>query len=242
MKVYNEEDYLMLSGIQHFAFCPRQWALIHIENQWEENVRTVEGNIMHKRAHDGPQIETRKNLVVSRQMKVYSILLQIVVIHHLLYAQQRLLYQLFSPRQEVKFKKCKKGEEGVRLYGREGLYKVHPVEYKKGEPKENNADRLQLVAQVICLEEMMCTRIEEGDLYYGTTKRREHVEITDSLRQEVENICLQMHQYFDRQYTPNIKRTKSCNACSLKNICLPQLSKKKSVHNYILKTIKDGEL
>lgn len=101
---------------------------------------------------------------------------------------------------------------------------------------------LQLVAQAICLEEMMCTRIEKGDLYYGTTKRREHVEITDSLRQEVENICLQMHQYFDRQYTPNIKRTKSCNACSLKNICLPQLSKKKSVHTYILKTIKDGEL
>ena len=136
----------------------------------------------------------------------------------------------------------KKGEEGVHLYEREGLYKVHPVEYKKGEPKENNADRLQLVAQAICLEEMMCTKIKEGDLYYGKTKRREHVEITDSLRQEVENICLQMHQYFDRQYTPNIKRTKSCNACSLKNICLPQLAKKKSVHNYILKTIKDGEL
>ena len=143
---------------------------------------------------------------------------------------------------EGQYRICKKGEEGVHLYGREGLYKVHPVEYKKGEPKENNADRLQLVAQAICLEEMMCTRIEESDLYYGTTKRREHVEITDSLRQEVENICLQMHQYFDRQYTPNIKRTKSCNACSLKNICLPQLSKKKSVHNYILKTIKDGEL
>ena len=199
MKVYNEEDYLMLSGIQHFAFCTRQGALIHIENQWEENVRTVEGNIMHKRAHDGPQIETRKNLVVSRQMKVYS-----------------------------------------KYLGISGICDV--VEFKKGEPKENNADRLQLVAQAICLEEMMCTRIEEGNLYYGTTKRREHVEITDSLRQEVENICLQMHQYFDRQYTPNIKRTKSCNACSLKNICLPQLSKKKSVHNYILKTIKDGEL
>ena len=70
MKVYNEEDYLMLSGIQHFAFCPRQWALIHIENQWEENVRTVEGNLMHNSAHDGPQIETRKNLFDSRQMKV----------------------------------------------------------------------------------------------------------------------------------------------------------------------------
>ena len=114
MKVYNEEDYLMLSGIQHFAFCPRQWALIHIENQWEENVRTVEGNIMHKRAHDGPQIETRKNLVVSRQMKVYSKYLGISGICDV-----------------VEFKKCKEGEEGVRLYGREGLYKVHPVEYKK---------------------------------------------------------------------------------------------------------------
>ena len=116
MKVYNEEDYLMLSGIQHFAFCPRQWALIHIENQWEENVRTVEGNIMHKRAHDGPQIETRKNLVVSRQMKVYSRYLGISGICDV-----------------VEFKKCKKGEEGVHLYEREGLYKVHPVEYKKGE-------------------------------------------------------------------------------------------------------------
>ena len=104
MKVYNEEDYLMLSGIQHFVFCTRQWALIHIENQWEENVRTVEGNIMHKRAHDGPQIETRKNLVVSRQMRVYSKYLGISGICDV-----------------VEFKKCKKGEEGVRLYGREEI-------------------------------------------------------------------------------------------------------------------------
>ena len=71
MKVYNEEDYLMLSGIQHFAFCPRQWALIHIENQWEVNVRTVGGDIMKKRANESQKMKKRKKMFVCRQMKVY---------------------------------------------------------------------------------------------------------------------------------------------------------------------------
>ena len=72
MKVYKEEEYLMLSGIQHFAFCRRQWALIHIENQWEENLRTVEGRIMHEKAHDGPTLESRKNVLISREMRIFS--------------------------------------------------------------------------------------------------------------------------------------------------------------------------
>ena len=225
MKVYNEEDYLMLSGIQHFAFCPRQWALIHIENQWEENVRTVEGNIMHKRAHDGPQIETRKNLVVSRQMKVYSKYLGISGICDV-----------------VEFKKCKKGEEGVHLYGREGLYKVHPVEYKKGEPKENNADRLQLVAQAICLEEMLsCPPIPTAYLYYMETKRRESVALSPELRNEVERMLTEMRALYDRGYTPKVKQTAKCRACSLADICLPRLQKCRSASAYTQDIWKDGE-
>lgn len=69
---YNEEDYLMLSGIQHFVFCRRQWAMIHIENQWEGNLRTVEGDIMHKRAHEGPALESRGDTLFSRGMHVKS--------------------------------------------------------------------------------------------------------------------------------------------------------------------------
>ncbi len=226
MKDYKEDDYLMLSGIQHYAFCKRQWALIHIENQWEENLRTIEGNIMHERAHNGPKLESRKNLLVSREMRIFSSSLGISGICDV-----------------VEFKKCNRDEENaVTLFNREGCYSVIPVEYKKGEPKVNDADRLQLTAQVMCLEEMLCTFIEYGYLYYGTTRRREKVEITEDLRKKVKEICSQMHQLVEKQYTPKVKRTKACNACSLKNICIPKLMKNSSVHDYILKNIGSEEL
>ena len=226
MKVYKEEDYLMLSGIQHFAFCKRQWALIHIENQWEENLRTVEGRIMHERAHDGATLESRKNILISREMRVFSAKLSITGICDV-----------------VEFRKCSKEKEGViTLFGKEGFYQVIPVEYKKGEPKVSDADRLQLAAQAMCLEEMLCTDIQTGYLYYGTTRRREEVDITSELREKVTEICAQMHDYFERNHTPKVKRTKSCNACSLKNICLPKLLKNISVHDYIVKNVEDKQL
>lgn len=222
MKVYKEEDYLMLSGIQHFAFCRRQWALIHIENQWEENLRTIEGKIMHERAHEGPTLESRKNILISREMRVFSTRLGITGICDV-----------------VEFKKARK-EEGISLYDREGYYKVYPVEYKKGEAKEEDADRLQLVAQAMCLEEMMCTEIEYGYLYYGKTRKREKVEISEALRERVEKICEEMHDLFEKQYTPKVKwKPKSCNACSLKEICVPKLLKKRLVHEYILNIIEE---
>lgn len=226
MKGYDEDDYLMLSGIQHFAFCKRQWALIHIENQWEENLRTVEGNIMHKRAHDGPKLESRKSTLISREMRVFSSDLGINGICDV-----------------VEFKKCNiECENTITLFQREGCYKVIPVEYKRGEPKINDADRLQLVAQAMCLEEMMCTNIDFGYLYYGATKHREKVEINEELRKTVKQICNQMHEYFQRRYTPKVKMTKSCNACSLKDICIPKLMKNSSVHDYILRNIGSMEV
>ncbi|NLN82048.1 MAG: Dna2/Cas4 domain-containing protein, partial [Clostridiales bacterium] len=69
---YKQEDFLMLSGIQHFAFCRRQWALIHIENQWAENLRTVEGKILHERAHDKKFTEKRGDVIIARGMPVFS--------------------------------------------------------------------------------------------------------------------------------------------------------------------------
>lgn len=115
MKVYKEEEYLMLSGIQHFAFCRRQWALIHIENQWEENLRTVEGRIMHEKAHDGPTLESRKNVLISREMRIFSAELGITGICDV-----------------VEFRKCGKDKMGaVTLFGKKGVYQAVPVEYKK---------------------------------------------------------------------------------------------------------------
>lgn len=219
-KVYNEEDYLNLSGIQHFAFCQRQWALIHIEKQWEDNLRTVEGELLHKKAHDGPLFEKRGDILISRGMPVFSAALGINGICDV-----------------VEFHR---DENGVEIFGREGKYKVYPVEYKRGKPKESHIDMLQLTAQGMCLEEMMCCEIREGFLYYGETRHRIIIDLSDALRQEVKQCLRQMHEYYQRQYTPEVKYSKSCKACSLQNVCVPILGKRKSVREYIENNIEEG--
>ncbi len=216
-----EDDYLMLSGIQHFKFCRRQWALIHIEQQWAENMHTVVGELMHKKAHDPYLVEKRKDLLVARSLPVASREMGVS-----------------GECDVVEFHRC---EDGIKLHGHRGTFSVYPIEYKKGKPKITEEDRLQLVAQALCLEEMFSTDISEGALFYGETKRRETVEISEDLRQEVKAMFREMHQYFDRKYTPNVKYSKVCNACSLKEICLPKLGKSGSVKTYIYQMLKEDD-
>ena len=130
---------------------------------------------------------------------------------------------------------------GISLNGHTGKYKAIPIEYKRGEPKVTDVDQLQVAAQAICLEEMLCCNIPYGYIYYGETRHRVKVDFTEALRQRVKDMFAEMHQYYDRRYTPKVKRTKSCNACSLKDICLPVLNKERSVNDYINKYIQEGE-
>ena len=218
---YREEDFLMLSGIQHFTFCKRQWALIHIEQQWAENLRTVEGNIMHENAHNGLLREKRGSTVISRGMSVFSRSLGINGVCDV-----------------VEFRQC---NNGIEIRGLEGRYDVFPVEYKKGKPKENDADILQLTAQAMCLEEMLVCTIEKGYLYYGEQRRRVEVLFTESLREKVRTCCSEMHEMYNQRRTPRVKTSKACNACSLKDICLPKLCRNRSAQKYIKDMIK-GEM
>jgi len=214
-----KEDYLSLSGIQHFIFCRRQWALIHIEKQWEENLRTVEGHLMHGNAHDSLKTETRGDIIITRGMPVFSKELGV-----------------YGVCDVVEFHRS---DDGVILYGREGRYLPCPIEYKKGRPKEKDMDRLQLAAQVLCLEEMLCCSIKSAYLYYGETRHRVEVPITFEIRDKVRSVFAEMHQYYDRRYTPKVRPTKQCKACSLKDICLPVLCKNKNVDVFINKMLKD---
>ena len=202
----------MLSGIQHFVFCRRQWALIHIEQQWAENYRTTDGKIMHRNVHDKGFNESRGDVLITRGMAVSSAELGI--------------------SGECDVVEFHKSRDGVPIHGREGKYTVVPVEYKRGEPKENDSDVLQLTAQALCLEEMLCCEIPCGFLFYGENKRRMKVEFTPELRERLRKITAEMHEYFRRRYTPVVKRSRSCNACSLKDICLPGISGK-SASEYI---------
>lgn len=217
--MYTEDEYLMLSGIQHFVFCRRQWALIHIEQQWEENYRTADGQVMHRNVHDAGFHEKRGDLVISRAMAVSS---------------QRL--GISGECDAVEFRK---DSSGIEIFGLEGRYSVTPVEYKRGQPKEDLCDEMQLAAQAMCLEEMLCCRIDTGFLYYGETRRRLKVKINEQLRQDTENALREMHELFRKRYTPKVKRSKACNACSLKNICLPVLCSQKSAKDHILSMLEE---
>lgn len=218
---YSEDDYLMISGIQHFKFCRRQWALIHIEQQWAENAHTAVGELMHKKVHDPTLREKRKDVIIARSLPVSSRELGI--------------------SGECDLVEFHRGEDGIKLHGHRGYYSVYPIEYKKGKPKISEEDKLQLAAQAMCLEEMFCTEIPEGAIFYGETRRRETVVITGDLRDEVIRMFREMHEYYTRQYTPKVRYSKACNACSLKEICLPKLGKTVSVKEYIEQSLKEED-
>lgn len=218
---YNEDDYLMISGIQHFRFCRRQWALIHIEQQWSDNVHTVIGELMHKRVHDPYLTEKRKDIIIARGLPVSSRVMGVS-----------------GECDVVEFHRC---DDGIRLHGHRGLFSVYPIEYKKGRPKLTEEDKLQLAAQAMCLEEMFSTEVPEGAIFYGESRRREIVDITSDLRTEVEKMFEEMHQYYNRHYSPKVKYSKSCNACSLKDICLPKLGKAVSVKRYLEQMLEEQE-
>ena len=210
---YPEDDWLALSGLHHFAFCRRQWALIHIEQQWQDNYLTTAGSLEHDRAHDYGASEARGDLLIMRDLRVFSRRLGIT-----------------GACDIVEFRQS---DAGVPLHGRAGAWLPYPVEYKHGAPKQADADRLQLCAEAMCLEEMLACSIPEGALFYQQTKHRERVRLDESLRDQIVAMSGEMHDLFARGHTPNIKPSKSCRACSLRDICLPKLARSRSAKQFI---------
>lgn len=218
--MYSEDEYLWLSGIQHFVFCRRQWALIHIEQQWDENYRTVDGHIMHEKVHHLLNHEKRGKLIIVNAMPVSSPKLGI--------------------SGECDTIELIKDENGIALPSLNDKYIITPVEYKRGKPKEEDCDAVQLMAQALCLEDMLCCDILFGFLYYGETRHRIKVDFNNALRTKTENIIKEMHDLYKKQYTPIAKKRKKCNACSLKNICLPIICRSKTASNYVKETLALG--
>lgn len=217
--MYEEEEFLNLSGIQHFVFCRRQWALIHIEQQWKENVRTVEGQLLHERVHDGFSVSSKKGWIISRGMPVFSRALGVNGVCDV-----------------VEFRPS---AQGISLAGHVGQYCPSPVEYKRGKPKEDEADVMQLAAQALCLEEMLLCEVHEAAIYYGETRRRLPVMMTEELRESVRKLFAEMHGYYARQYTPKVKPSPKCKSCSLVDLCLPQMEKRSSVEAYLKRHIRE---
>ncbi|MCL4491178.1 MAG: CRISPR-associated protein Cas4 [Nitrospirae bacterium] len=205
----SEDDLIQLSALQHYAYCRRQCALIHIEQVWSENVFTAEGRIMHDKA-DSNKHESRGNVRIDYSVPLRSLRLGLI-----------------GKADVVEFHK--EGEQWLPF----------PVEYKRGKPKIADCDMVQLCAQAICLEEMLNVEIKEGALFYGQTRRREDVFFDTALRQETEDTAIKVHELIKSGITPKAEYSKKCERCSLLEVCMPKTcGKTRSVSKYLLSAIE----
>jgi CRISPR-associated exonuclease Cas4 len=221
----SDHEYLALSGIQHMAFCERQWALITIEQLWEDNVLTIEGKQVHERVDDPHFKETRKNV---------RIVASIPIISHRL--------RLRGNVDIVEFEKMDKEipHTTVVLPKRQGYWRPAPIEYKRGKQKHDDRDEVQLCAQAMALEEMLKVNIDHGYIYYATTRQRVIIQCNAALRERCITLSARMHELFDQEKTPSAVRGKHCSLCSLINVCQPEWSMRtESVQHYLQRMMND---
>lgn len=221
---YSEADLLPLSGLQHLLFCERQCALIHVERAWRENLLTAEGRVFHERV-DGADAEARGNLKIARGIPLRSLRLG-----------------LTGRADVVEFSRVIEGEHGARLPGIEGHWLPYPVEYKRGQPKWIDCDRVQLCAQALCIEEMLQVAVPAGAIFYGRVRRREEVCFDQRLRETTEQAAMRFRELVERGETPIVYRTPKCRSCSLLEICLPpKKARRRSVNSYLTAALEEPD-
>ena len=217
---YNEDDMLMLSGIQHFRFCPRQWALIHIEQQWDDNRLTVEGEILHKNVDDPVYRQKCGNFISLRSVNIAS--------HEL---------GLYGISDVIELHPTNEEENSISHPKYPGRWKPYPVEFKHGRPKKNEVDEAQLAAQAMCLEEQYNIHINWGAFFYHEIRHRVEVEISDYLRDIVRHCAEDMHNIFKNGQLPAIQYGKHCNHCSLNSLCMPETANQSTVSTYLKRNL-----
>lgn len=201
--MYTEDDFIMISALQHYVYCPRQCGLIHVDDVWSENLFTTRGNILHEKV-DTDTYETRGTKKTVRGLRIHSYRLGIT-----------------GRCDVVEFRTSPNGDE------------VLPVEFKSGEPKDDISDKVQLCAQVFCLEEMLNTKITTGAFFYGKIRRRDVVEIDNNLRMQTENIIGSVREIVSKKIVPPAEYSAKCRNCSIQNICQPKAMNKRKLQQYI---------
>jgi len=224
-----DESPVMLSALQHYLFCPRQCALIHIEGAWSENFLTASGRLLHERV-DQRGGETRRNVHLATALRLVSSRLGLMGVADMVEFHRQETPQDESGRTVA-----------ARLPGRSGYWRPFPVEYKRGAPKSHRADEVQLCAQASCLEEMLGVMIASGALFYGETRRRMDVAFDSELRTLTEDVAAKVHALMRTGVTPPPILTKGCRACSLVDVCRPgDVGGRDSVRRWIKNQIDEA--
>ena len=217
--LHAEADLLPLSGLQHLIFCERQCALIHLEQAWRENFLTAEGRVLHERV-DTADAEVRGDLRIARGIPLRSLRLG-----------------LAGRADVVEFHRVRGEEHGVLFPSLEGHWRPFPVEYKRGQRKWIDCDRVQLCAQALCIEEMLEVTVPAGALFYGQVRRREVVYFERDLRETTERASRRFHELIASGETPVVYRAPKCRSCSLLDLCLPPRKRRRSVSRYFVAAV-----
>lgn len=220
-RIYTDEEMLQLSGIQHYVFCPRQWALIHIEQQWADNSLTAEGSLLHKNVDNPFLRETNGTQTITlRSFRLASPVLGLSGIADAI----EIIPHANAPTTKQRLLKSK-------------LYDAMPIEYKRGKTKTSDCDRIQVTAQAMILEDMLGLKIFKGAIFYWETRHREYFDITNKLKEDTLKIVSEMHAIFNDGTIPKAIKKSHCKNCSLLDICLPSL-KGRSAIEYLSASIK----
>lgn len=203
--MFDEDDLLPVSALQHFMFCPRRCALVHIEQVWMENQFTVEGDILHERVDELGR-ESRATLVVSHGLGIRSLRLGIT-----------------GKVDVVEFRLNADGQGGCLLIGKEGHWTPYPIEYKRGSPRRGFGDDIQVCAQALCLEEMLGCAVPAGAIFYASTRKRREIAFDAGLRAETTTAICGVRALMSAGITPPPDYGKKCDTCSLFDICQPKL-------------------
>lgn len=205
-----DDDLLPLSALQHLVYCPRQCALIHVQQVWDDNRFTAEGHVLHRRVDEMGE-EYRGTVRIARGVPLVCRRLGLV------------------------------GRADVVEFHQAGeAWLPRPVEYKRGKPKAHDADRVQLCAQALCLEDMHGCAIPEGDLFYGQPRRRQTVVFDDALRERTARLATDLRALVTAQTLPAPVNDDRCRACSLAEICQPALAGRVSVALWLRRALAAG--
>ncbi|QDU88412.1 PD-(D/E)XK nuclease superfamily protein [Pirellulimonas nuda] len=220
---FPEADLLPISALQHLLFCERQCALIHVERLWSENLLTTQGALLHRKAHEGKP-ETRDGERIARGLTLRSLEVGLSGVADIV---------LWRPPEGRK-PQGRTLLDAIRQATAEELteWSIRPVEYKRGKPKANDCDRVQVCAQALCLEEMLGVTISAGDLYYGQTRRRSEVTFDDPLRAKTLAAATRLHELMAAGETPAAVYEKKCDSCSLYELCLPKAIGRRSARDH----------
>lgn len=208
-----EADLIALSALQHYLFCPRQCALIHVEQAWAENRFTAEGRVLHEATAE-IGTEKRRGVRVVTAMPLASQRLGVSGIADL-----------------------------VELHrAANGSWRPFPVEYKRGKPKAHRADEVQLCAQAMALEEMFACDLAEGALFYGETRRRVTVTLDRELRFLTGDIAMACRRMIAKGETPAaVYAKRKCSSCSLAELCQPQrMSRPMQASEWLARTLRES--